>query len=321
MAAPSQAIEHAMGFLSHGDSQAAIELLSLLESPSSMETCLLADAYMLNAASEEDTAEAQRQYQQAIQFYSQHHADHPHRLLVYRLWATAAYHLGDEEELVQAKDAGLKVSSDVKLLYIYYLLKRDHNAPPEEREAVADQMLEMDPYDFNGLTLKATFLSSRKEWKRAYELQTTAIARSTDDSREQPSFPRHLIRTALLCLLQGQEWKPFLQWARSVAPNSPWVEMGEKVFALQTKKQQVSVAKQYFTGQVGIQERTEEYLETPVVKPLVAGYAERAEEVRHDQRATYSRGHIERMGPVLRQKIIVQLLAKAVRMGERARGE
>jgi len=316
MAAPTQAIEHAMGFLSHGDFEAAIELLSLLESPSPMESCLLADAYMLSASNEEDTAEARRQYQRAVQLYSQHHADHPHPVLAYRLWATAAYHLGDEEELVQAKDAGLKVSSDVKLLYIYYLLKRDHNAPPEEREAVADQMLETDPYGFNGLTLKATFLSSRKEWKRAYELQVTAIARSTDDQREQPGFPRHLIRTALLSLLQGQERKPFLQWARSVAPDSPWVEVGEKVFALQTKKQRVSVAKQYFTGQVGVQEREEEYLESPVVKPVVSGYAEQTEEVRQTQGARYSRSHIERMGPVLREKIIVQLLAKAVRMGD-----
>lgn len=305
-----------MGFLSHGDSQAAIELLSLLESPSPMESCLLADAYMLNAANDEDTAEAQRQYQQATHLYSQHHADHPHGLLVYRLWATAAYRVGDEEELIRAKDAGLNASTDVKLLYIHYLLKRDQNAPPEEREAIADQMLKMDPYDFTGLTIKATFLSSRKEWKRAYELQIRAIARSTDDQREQPSFPRHLIRTSLLSLLQGQEWKPFLQWARSVSPGSSWVEMGEKVFALQTKKQQVSVARQYFTGQVGVQERIEEYLESPVVKPLVAGYAERAEEVRPTQGATYSQSHIERMGPVLREKIIVQLLAKAVRTGE-----
>ena len=315
MAAPTQAIEHGMGFLSHGDFQAAIELLSLLESPSALESCLLADAYMLNAANEEETAEAQKQYQQAIQLYSQHHADHPQRLLVYRLWATAAYRSGDEEALIEAKDAGLKVSHDVKLLYIYYLLKRDQNAPPEEREAIADQMLEMDPYDFSGLTLKATFLSSRKEWKRAYELQIRAVARSTDDQREQPGFPRHLARTALLSLLQGQEWKPFLQWARSIAPDSPWVEMGEKVFALQTKKQQVSVAKQYFTGQVGVQERTEEYLESPVVKPVMSGYAEQIEEARDGQREAYSHGHIERMGPVLRQKIIVQLLAKAVRMG------
>jgi len=305
-----------MGFLSHGDSQAAIELLSLLESPSSMESCLLADAYMLSAANEQDTAEAQKQYQEAIQLYSQHHADHPHPVLVYRLWATAAYRVGDEEELIRAKEAGLRVSSDVKLLYIYYLLRRDQNAPPEEREAIADQMLEMDPYDFSGLTLKATFLSSRKEWKRAYELQGRAIARSTDDQREQPSFPRHLIRTALLSLLQGQEWKQFLQWARSVAPDSPWVEMGEKVFTLPTRKQQVSVARQYFTGQVGVQERVEDYLESPVVKPVVSGYAERSEEVRQTQGATYSRSHIERMGPVLREKIIVQLLAKAIRMGE-----
>jgi tetratricopeptide (TPR) repeat protein len=316
MAAPTQAVEHAMGFLSHGDSQAAIELLSSLESPSPMESCLLADAYMLSAADEEDTAEAQRQYQEAIQLYSQHHADHPHPVLAYRLWATAAYRVGDEEELIEAKEAGLKASTDVKLLYIYYLLKRDQNAPPEEREAIADQMLEMDPYDFTGLTLKATFLSSRKEGKRAYELQVRAIARSTDDQREQPSFPRHLIRTALLSLLQGHEWKPFLQWARSVAPDSPWVEMGEKVFALQTKKQQVSVAKQYFTGQVGVQERREEYLETPVVKPVVSGYAGQAEEVRQTPGGRYSRSHIERMGPVLREKIIVQLLAKAGRMGE-----
>lgn len=228
MAAPTQAIENAMGLLSHGDSQAAIELLSLLESPSPMESCLLADAYMLSAANEQDTAEAQRQYQQAIELYSQHHADHPHPVLVYRLWATAAYRSGDEVELIEAKDAGLKVSSDVKLLYIYYLLKRDQNAPPEERESIADQMLEMDPNDFTGLTLKATFLSSRKEWERAYELQVRAIARSTDDQREQPGFPRHLIRTALLSLLQGQEWKPFLQWARSVSPDSPWVGMGTR---------------------------------------------------------------------------------------------
>ncbi len=321
MAAPTQAIEHAMGFLSHGDSQAAIQLLSLLESPSPVESCLLADAYMLSAANEEDTAEAQRQYQQAIQLYSQHHADHPHPVLAYRLWATAAYRVGDEEELIRTKDAGLKVGSDVKLLYVHYLLRRDHNAPPEEREAIADQMLEMDPYDFNGLTLKATFLSSRNEWKKAYELQIAAVARSTDDQREQPSFPRHLIRSALLSLLQGQEGKPFLQWARSTAPGSPWVGMGEKVFALQTKKQQVSVARKYFMGQVGVQEREEEYLESPVVKPVVSGYAEQAEEVRHDQGATYKQSHIERMGPVLREKIVVQLLAKAVRMGERARGE
>ena len=66
MSSPTQAIEHAMGLLSHGDFRAAIELLSLLESPSSMESCLLADAYMLSAASEEDTAEAKRQYQRAI---------------------------------------------------------------------------------------------------------------------------------------------------------------------------------------------------------------------------------------------------------------
>jgi hypothetical protein len=236
--------------------------------------------------------------------------------LAYRLWATAAYRVGDEEELIRTKDAGLKVGSDVKLLYVHYLLRRDHNAPPEEREAIADQMLEMDAGDFNGLTLKATFLSSRKEWKRAYELQVRAIARSTDDQREQPGFPRHLIRAALLSLLQGQEWKPFLQWAKSVVPDSPWVEMGENVFALPTKKQQVSVAKQYFTGQVGVQERVEQSLETPVVKPVVAGYAEQAEEVRQTEGATYSRSHIERMGPVLREKIILQLLAKAIRMGE-----
>ncbi len=31
MSAPTQAVEHAMGFLSQGDFQAAIELLSLLE--------------------------------------------------------------------------------------------------------------------------------------------------------------------------------------------------------------------------------------------------------------------------------------------------
>jgi hypothetical protein len=92
--------------------------------------------------------------------------------------------------------------------------------------------------------------------------------------------------------------------------------MGENVFALPTKKQQVSVAKQYFTGQVGVQERVEQSLETPVVKPVVAGYAEQAEEVRQTEGATYSRSHIERMGPVLREKIILQLLAKAIRMGE-----
>jgi len=59
-----------------------------------------------------------------------------------------------------------------------------------------------------------------------------------------------------------------------------------------------------------------EYLESPAVKLLVAGYAEQTEEVWQTQGARYSRNHVERMGRELREKIIVQLLAKAGRMGE-----
>ena len=53
--------------------------------------------------------------------------------------------LEDEDELKRAKEAGLAISGDAQLVVTHYFLKRDENAPPEEREELIDEALRIDP--------------------------------------------------------------------------------------------------------------------------------------------------------------------------------
>jgi len=319
MAAFSQAYRDAKSFMIARDFEAAVELLSSLNEPSPEELCLLADAYLLSAYSQQDEQAARAAYQQALQLYSLHHAAHPQPIMAYRGWAVAAYAVDDEEQLIQAKEAGLQASNDVLLIFFHYLLRRDLNAPEDEREELADQMLALAPQDFNGLTLKSTFLARRREWKKAWEHQMMAIRDASDSQRNHAGFPMHLVHAALLSLIQGQEWEPFLIWARSIASDNLWVKLAEKLFSLDTKWQQVERAKELLSGEADFEGQSfDEWLgAVPIIQPVVVEEKELAEKEPEKERQTYSHDHIERMGPEMREKIVVQILVKGIRRMEK----
>jgi hypothetical protein len=298
MAASSQAYRNAKSFLIARDFEAAVELLSTLNEPSPQEMCLLADAYMLSGSREGDEKAAEAAYRNAIQLYSLHHADHSQPTMVYRLWAAAAYNVGDEEELIQAKKAGLRQGNDVQLIFFHYLLKRDLNAPESEREQLVDQILALAPEDFNGLTLKSSFLTRRREWKKAWEHQMMALRSPSERQRNHSGFPVHLIRGALLSLIQGHEWEPWLTWAQDVGPQHVWVKAAERLFASETKKQQVERAKELLSGEADFEGQSfDEWLgAVPAVQPVILEEPEEAEEKQVEQ-VPYSQDHIETMGP------------------------
>jgi tetratricopeptide (TPR) repeat protein len=175
MAASSQAYRDAKSFLIARDFEAAIQLLSSVDDPTPEELCLLADAYMLSGSREGDGEAAEAAYRNAIQLYSLHHADHSQPTMVYRLWAAAAYNVGDEEELIQAKETGLKKSNDAWLIITHYQLKQFYDAPLAEKEELIDQALSISPDHEFARMLKAHLLASRREWKKSWELMCQSL--------------------------------------------------------------------------------------------------------------------------------------------------
>jgi len=319
MAAFSQAYRDAKSFLIARDFHAAIELLSSLNDPSPEELCLLADAYLLSASWGREGEDAQAAYQQALQLYSLHHADHPNPLMVYRLWAAAAYNVGDEEELIQAKEEGLKKSNDAWLILTHYQLKQFLEAPLAEKEELIDQALAISPDHEIARILKAELLARRREWKRAWELMCQVLQVPSPELVEQDVFPMHLVHAAVLSLIQGHEWEPWLTWARSVDAESTWVKAAERLFSLDTKKQQVERAKELLSGEADFQGQSfDEWLgAVQAIQPVVVEEKELAEKGPEEERKTYSHDHIERMGPELREKIVVEILVKGIREMEK----
>ncbi len=55
----------------------------------------------------------------------------------------------------------------------------------------------------------------------------------------------------------------------------------------------------------------------PAVEPVVSEETQRVE-AKQGEQVPFNQNHIERMGPEMRRKIILQILVKAVRMGIRA---
>ena len=189
MGSDSQALQQARKLIGQRDFDAAIELLSPLDDPSPDELSALAESYFLKATSTEDGRKSRAAYREAIKLFPKCYAECSKPRQACREWAWSAYCLADEDELKTAKQVGLAISKDAQLVVIHYFLKRDENAPPEEREELIDEALRVDPSEPNALSTKASFLIRKGQWKRAYELKAKAINHFSDLQRTHPAFP------------------------------------------------------------------------------------------------------------------------------------
>ncbi len=309
-----QTLKQARKLIGQKDFDGAIDLLSPLDDPTADELFTLAESYFLKATSTEDKRKSKGAYRKAIQLYPKCYAECSDPKRACREWAWSAYCLEDEDELERAKKAGLAISDDAQLVVIHYFLKRDHDAPPEEREVVIDEALRIDPTEPNALSTKAGFLICDGQWKRAYELKAKAINHFSDLQRTHPAFPDLLARTALLAMIQGDDWEPYLEWAKDQNCRAPWVIVAEKIVGMGSKKERVAKAKELLSGEAEIEGGFDEWLGTKAIETEMGDVEQEngatGKPVRKAKKHTSD--SIEAMGPKMRENLIVGLLAKGL---------
>lgn len=312
MSSDNQLVFSARRFIGERDFDAAIELLSPLADPTPNEMYALADAYLLRAYDEESKQKSRALYRKALKLYSSCYAECSNPPMACRAWVVCAYVLADEKELLAAKKAGLRVGQDVQLFFFHYLLLRDRQAPENEQEKVVDEALTIAPFDYNMLTAKASILMRRREWKRAWECQHTAISYS-DHVQGHVLFPRVLARTALLALVQGEDVQAFLEWGRELDWANAWVRLVDKVLALRSRTQQVAKAKELLTGEADFGDASiDVWLGSAVVAQAEEAQVTKEPDDEQTTPKRYTPSVIEQMGPEMRREIIVGLLVKAL---------
>lgn len=210
-------LKQARSLIGAHDYEGAIELLAPLDSPSPNETYALADSWFLHASTLKHKSKCNAAYRKAIKLYPLCYDQCSNPRSACRAWAVCARMLEDENELIRAKEAGLKETGDGQLIIIHYFLKRDQNAPEAEREELIDEALRIEPEEPNSLIAKAGFLMRRREWKEAWGYQSKAINGFNNKQREHGLFPDLLARTSLLALVCGiDEQEYYLEWAQKL---------------------------------------------------------------------------------------------------------
>ena len=311
MGSDSQALQQARKLIGQRDFDGAIDLLSPLDDPSLDDLFALAESYFLEATSTEDKRKSKAAHRKAIKLFPKCHAECSDPKRASWEWAWSAYCLADEDEVKTAKQAGLAISDDAQLVVIHYFLKRDENAPPEEREELMDEALRIDPNEPNALSTKASFLMRKGQWKKAYELKANAINHFSDLQRTHPAFPGLLARTALLALIQGDDWEAYLEWAKDENGRAPWVIVAHRIVGMDKKKGRVEKAKQLLSGQAEMEGGFGEWLGEPVEAEVDEGEQEDVTQGTRPKRAEgYTPSSIEQLTPKMREELIVRLLMK-----------
>jgi len=314
MGSDSQALQQARKLIGQRDFDGAIDLLSPLDDPSLDDLFALAESYFLEATSTEDKRKSKAAHRKAIKLFPKCHAECSDPKRASWEWAWSAYCLADEDEVKTAKQAGLAISDDAQLVVIHYFLKRDENAPPEEREELMDEALRIDPNEPNALSTKASFLMRKGQWKKAYELKANAINHFSDLQRTHPAFPGLLARTALLALIQGDDWEAYLEWAKDENGRAPWVIVADRIVGMGSRKERVGKAKELLTGAKEFREfegTFDEWLGETVEAEADEGEQQDATQgTRSEAAERYTPGSIAQMTPKMREELIVRLLMK-----------
>jgi len=197
---------------------------------------------------------------------------------------------------------------------IHYFLKLDQNAPPEEREELIDGALRIDPDEPNALSTKASFLIKEGQWKKAYELKAKAINHFSDLQRTHAAFPDLLARSALLALIQGDDWEAYLEWAKDENRRAPWVIVAHRIVGMDKNKERVEKAKELLSGQAEIEGGFEEWLGEPVEAATEEGEQEETtQKARPEAAERYTVSSIEQMTCAMREELIVRLLVERTR--------
>jgi tetratricopeptide (TPR) repeat protein len=313
MGSDSQALQQARKLIGQRDFDGAIDLLSPIDDPSPDELFALAEAHFLKATSTEDGRQSKAAYRKAIAIFPECYAECSRARQACREWAYSARVLEDEDELKRAKEAGLAISPDAQLVVIHYFLKLDQDAPPEEREELIDEALRIDPDEPNALSTKASFLVWEGQWKRAYELKRKAINHFSDLQRTHAAFPDLLARTALLALIQGDDWEAYLEWGKDENRRAPWVIVADRIVGMDKKKERAGKAKQVLSGQAEIEGGFDEWLGEPIeMEPDEGEQGDTTERAQSKSGERYRPSSIEQMTPQMREELIVRLLVKGI---------
>ena len=319
MGSDSTTLQQARLLLGSHDFEGAIELLAPLKSPSPDEICTLANAHFLIAYHEDNKRKSKAAYRRAMKLYPQCYDSCPNPRTACRMWAYSLRVLGDENELIRAKEAS---GGDVEISVYHYFLKREEKRPDDEQEELVDEILSLRPDDPTALFIKSQFLTDRHEWKRAWEVQTRAINHFSEKQRAYLTFHRLLARTYLLAVVLGEDGGVYLEWAKEIAPEDTWVKAASIVEGAGTKREMVDKAKELLSGEAEFGEMPfDEWLgEEAIEVEMGDGEQENgATEKRVRKAKEYTTDSIEAMGPEMRERLIVGLLAKG--LGRIAEGE
>ena len=91
----------------------------------------------------------------------------------------------------------------------------------------------------------------------AYFLKAASTNHFSDLQRTHPPSADLLAQTALLALVQADDWEAYLDWAEDENHSAPWAMVANGIMGMDSRKERVAQAKELLSGQTEAASRSD----------------------------------------------------------------
>jgi len=313
----TKTLKQARSLIAEGDYEGAINLIAPIDEPSADETYALAGAYFIHASTLQHKAKSKAAYRKAIRLYPLCYGQCSDPKDACRRWAFGAAMLSDLDELVSARTAAVETTRDVLVVLLEYDFRARAQAKRQDLQSLLDLALSLDPDNPHPLALnfQVYWLIQDRKWRDAYAEQVRAINGLPDRLRGLGLFPAMLVRAGLLAEIAGEDSHMFIDWAEESASDHPAVTSVRDLLGLSSKQERARRARELLSGEARFEGVSfGEWLrgDTVQVGERDEGQEDEPEKRQDGPVKKYTQSRIEQMGPEMRERLIVRLLAEGL---------